>query len=594
MEDFAQQFSAAQKQTEAFRHILPRRSAAVSTPPPAEPPPSARRRGRPPAASTSRSSSATTAACTTAAAWTGRRRPAQPASAPAKPVVSARAGGVLRRATRSLWILLFRRWWPHHSIPPEEGGWRIFCFLFCFCSATDPRVSGTQNFNKRAVSFSSGSQEGEDGSVRDPRLHTPVPPLSSPVGSRVRSEGVTPSPASPAQLWSQVSVTPHTQTPLRDALPFESGPCAPFRCPTVGTSVTPLVPLVRSLGAWLELPRPSRWLLRTIRLGYAIQFARHPPKFRGIRFTSVLSKDAPVLRAEVAVLLAKDVIEPVPPAEMKSGFYSPYFIVPKKGGGLRPILGPARSEPGPSQAPVQDVDAETHLSMRPSLRLVCSNRPEGRLLPCLDPPSTQTISPLCVRGASIPVQGPSLRAIPVASCLHQGRRSSPCTIKGSRHSYPQLPRRLAHSGPVSSTVVRNTGIWCSVTSAGWDFRSTGKRANSPLRRGSLFSAWSWTRSTSQHVSQRSVLSQCWDAWSLSSARGRFPLKHFQRLLGHMHPQPLSRRSDCFIWDRFSVGFTTGSRDGHGATAHTGSHSPRPAVAPSALGRTLRFFGQECP
>ncbi|KAL0199608.1 hypothetical protein M9458_002795, partial [Cirrhinus mrigala] len=31
-------------------------------------------------------------------------------------------------------------------------------------------------------------------------------------------------------------------------------------------------------------------------------------------------------------------IEPVPPAEMKKGFYSPYFIVPKKDGGLRPIL----------------------------------------------------------------------------------------------------------------------------------------------------------------------------------------------------------------------------------------------------------------
>ncbi len=86
------------------------------------------------------------------------------------------------------------------------------------------------------------------------------------------------------------------------------------------------------------LPRPSRWLLRTIRLGYAIQFARRPPKFRGVRFTSVLNKDAPVLRAEVAVLLAKDTIEPVPSAKMKSGFYSPYFIVPKKGSGLRPIL----------------------------------------------------------------------------------------------------------------------------------------------------------------------------------------------------------------------------------------------------------------
>ncbi len=72
-------------------------------------------------------------------------------------------------------------------------------------------------------------------------------------------------------------------------------------------------------------------------------------------------------------------------------------------------LGPARSEPGPSQAPVQDVDAETHLSMRPSLRLVCSDRPEGRLLQCLVPPSTQTISPLCFRRVSIPV-GPPLRA----------------------------------------------------------------------------------------------------------------------------------------------------------------------------------------
>lgn len=41
---------------------------------------------------------------------------------------------------------------------------------------------------------------------------------------------------------------------------------------------------------------------------------------------------------EIAVLLAKDSIKPVPLAEMKKGFYSHYFIIPKKGGGLRPIL----------------------------------------------------------------------------------------------------------------------------------------------------------------------------------------------------------------------------------------------------------------
>ncbi len=118
----------------------------------------------------------------------------------------------------------------------------------------------------------------------------------------------------------------------------EPGPCVPPRCPTAGTSVGSLVPLVWFLGAWLALPNPSRWLLHTIRLGYAIQFARQPPKYRGVHFTSGKEADAPILRAEIAVLLAKDAIEPVPPADMRSGFYSPYFIVPKKGGGLRPIL----------------------------------------------------------------------------------------------------------------------------------------------------------------------------------------------------------------------------------------------------------------
>ncbi len=49
-------------------------------------------------------------------------------------------------------------------------------------------------------------------------------------------------------------------------------------------------------------------------------------------------RDAPVLCVEIAVLQAKDVIAPVPPAEMKQGFYSSYFIVPKESGGLWPIL----------------------------------------------------------------------------------------------------------------------------------------------------------------------------------------------------------------------------------------------------------------
>ena len=52
----------------------------------------------------------------------------------------------------------------------------------------------------------------------------------------------------------------------------------------------------------------------------------------------VNSDDAHVLRAEVMTLLKKGAIEIVSPSESESGFYSRYFLVPKKDGGLRPIL----------------------------------------------------------------------------------------------------------------------------------------------------------------------------------------------------------------------------------------------------------------
>ncbi|KAL0177283.1 hypothetical protein M9458_026177, partial [Cirrhinus mrigala] len=50
-------------------------------------------------------------------------------------------------------------------------------------------------------------------------------------------------------------------------------------------------------------------------------------------------ENAVVLQVEIATLLEKGGIEPIPSAKMK-GFVSPCFIVPRKGGGLTPILDP--------------------------------------------------------------------------------------------------------------------------------------------------------------------------------------------------------------------------------------------------------------
>ncbi len=120
-------------------------------------------------------------------------------------------------------------------------------------------------------------------------------------------------------------------------------------------------------------------------------------------------------------------------------------------------LGSASFEPCTSQAAIQDDDAETHSRVHPSPRLVCSDRPEGRVLSCLDPPATQAIPAIRVRGSGISVQGPALRAVPVASCLHQSRGGGPCSPERTGCAHPQLPRRLAHTCTVSRAVVRTQG-----------------------------------------------------------------------------------------------------------------------------------------
>ncbi len=75
-----------------------------------------------------------------------------------------------------------------------------------------------------------------------------------------------------------------------------------------------------------------------IKRGYSLQFARRPPRFSGVVSTSVQGENARVLRSEVMTMLEKGAIEMVSPALSESGFYSRYFLIPKKDGGLRPIL----------------------------------------------------------------------------------------------------------------------------------------------------------------------------------------------------------------------------------------------------------------
>ncbi len=117
--------------------------------------------------------------------------------------------------------------------------------------------------------------------------------------------------------------------------------------------------------------------------------------------------------------------------------------------------GSASREPGFTQAPIQDADAQAHDQMHSAPGLVCSDRPEGRLLSRFDPSATQTVSTVCVRRSGMAVQGPPLRALPVSACVHEGCRGRPYPVTGSGRQDPQLPRRLAYSSPIQRAVGRS-------------------------------------------------------------------------------------------------------------------------------------------
>ncbi len=199
--------------------------------------------------------------------------------------------------------------------------------------------------------------------------------------------------------------------------------------PAQGTSnMVPLRPLAGYLDAWLifsnHFPDCS-----SEPFGAAMQFSSPGglPKFRGILFTSVQGENAALLRAEVATLLKKGAIEPVPLAEMKKGLYP-----------RRTDPGFEDSEPGPSQASIQNANLQAHINMWQRSGLVCGNRPEGCILSCLNPTKAQAIS----FGLSSKDRHISIKSFPSGCpCLLVSLRRSqrlPLPSQGSGNLHSQL------------------------------------------------------------------------------------------------------------------------------------------------------------
>ncbi len=185
----------------------------------------------------------------------------------------------------------------------------------------------------------------------------------------------------------------------------------------------------------LALPSPPRWLLQTIRLGYAIQFARRSPRFKGIRFNK--SGRCPCLACGNRSSAGEGCDRAGPSSRYEVRICKPLLHCAQEKQRVTTNLRSGRFDPCASQAAIQDVEAETYFRVRPSPRSVCSDRSEGCAHSCLNLP----------------------------------------TAGHSCNSHSRV-------GYVS------TSSCLSGTSASWVFGSIGERANSCQCRWSLFLAWS--------------------------------------------------------------------------------------------------------
>ena len=105
--------------------------------------------------------------------------------------------------------------------------------------------------------------------------------------------------------------------------------------------------------------------------------------FSGFHPTTVKDPvQANILAEEVATLLQKGAITRVSTSVQQAGFYSIYFLVPKKDGGLRPILDLRRLNAHLKNPDIQNAPDKAHPRVNRAGRVVHYDRFKRCVLPC--------------------------------------------------------------------------------------------------------------------------------------------------------------------------------------------------------------------
>ncbi len=479
VEDCAQQFSAVQKQTEAT-HLAP----AWCSAPPQSKTQSACRRGRPPVPSRVREQvSSGSAPC-----WIISRR-VEPHAGAWCPLCSSWPPISSREAMKRPWhrqnrrcgsLLDFRRWrGQRHSSSPrrEEGENHSFCFRRWLKGQRYPLYQvRTIPFLRvfRSTGFDSVRRIASSLSPRDPFL-----PAARECGSGTQ--------------YFLPRTSSQSLQGLREFLRGWVRNAGPF------CTIQPYSHSLHHCGyvecAWSHLHGVWRRGLRCspVSLAHAhnstrlTRFSRQATSQVPAAFSRLAVQARMLLSCarRFAVLLARS-NRAGPSSRDEAGVFT--AIISSYQGrrwystnpGLRLL------KPGHARLPFKMLNAQAHDQMHTARDWFAAIDPEGCLLSCFDPSTTQTVLRLRPR-----VGHGSTGGLPFGLSL-----SARVFTRSRRVPLPRYGKWASGSfnclehGPHARTVMRSQGPGAIGTSASWGFGSTGKRASSPLRRESLFLVWS--------------------------------------------------------------------------------------------------------
>ncbi len=461
IEGFAQQFSAVQQQTEAIQH-----TAATGARPQ-----SAHHRGRPPASS--RAAPPQAESIPWPARRASRRRvapPPRPSQAPSHPG-SQRSGLDAGNPEMLEFALSQETARTAPLLPLVEGREENLPFLFR-CWSKGQRYPLSQ---ERAISFSSGFSGPWDDSVRCPASSlSPTTHFASSQESKVRGRHSSPRTSGQSRLGPrEFGEDASERTAFCTIHPYSLSlhhhryvDCA------VGAACTASGGVAHAAQPVLLAHAHNSTRLRDSVRQATSQVQRRSRDVGG-------SPERPCLTRGDCCPPGKGRNRAGPSSREEAGVLQPLLHRTQETWWPSTNPGSASFEPGFTQAPVLDADAQTHYQMHPAPGLVCSDRPEGCLLSCFDPSATQTVPTVCVRRSVMAIQGPPLRALPVSLCVHEGRRRRPYPVTGGGCQDPQLPRQLAYPSPIQRAVGRSQGLGAPALQPVGDSGQLGKEQPLP-------------------------------------------------------------------------------------------------------------------